>query len=279
MRRLAHEMTAIYFGRIPHGPGLVVGGVTQGPTADNIALYRQKLTVLRDFIDNTYIPDVIAVAEAYADHFGQGFGCGNVLSYGVFDLDSTADLTKRKRFIPQGTANAQLKLAAMDPKSITEDVKYSRFSNPSAVYPGDGDTQDDVDRSFRQTGLQENKWRFSGVNRFRYYGELLSPELANLGIATVALGIPMLKNSSLELVYHRYRQAKAADFLRDARIDDGLTGISRDVGREIDLVLGFRESRRWELELIAGSFEAGDAFGAASGKRAYGASFELTLNF
>jgi Ni,Fe-hydrogenase I large subunit len=159
MRRLAHEMTAIYFGRIPHGPGLVVGGVTQGPTADNIALYRQKLTVLRDFIDNTYIPDVIAVAEAYADHFGQGFGCGNVMSYGVFDLDSTADLTKRKRFMPQGTANAQLKLAAMDPKSITEDVKYSRFSSPSAVYPGDGDTQDDPNKAGAYTWLKAPRYK------------------------------------------------------------------------------------------------------------------------
>lgn len=153
------------------------------------------------------------------------------------------------------------------------------FTLGYAFGSGDGDAGDDVDRSFRQTGLHENKWRFSGVNRFRYYGELLSPELANLGIATVAVGIPMLRNSSLELVYHRYRQAKAADFLRNARIDDGLTGISRDLGREIDLVLGFREWRRWELEFIAGSFQAGDAFGAASGKRAYGTSLELTLNF
>jgi hypothetical protein len=153
------------------------------------------------------------------------------------------------------------------------------FTLSYAFGSGDGDPQDEVDRSFRQTGLHENKWRFSGVDRFRYYGELLNPELANLGIATVAVGIPMLKNSSLELVYHRYRQAKAADFLRDARIDDGLTGVSRDIGREIDLVLGFRERRRWELELIAGAFEAGEAFGASSGKRAYGASCELTLNF
>ncbi|MEL7563151.1 nickel-dependent hydrogenase large subunit [Dehalogenimonas sp. 4OHTPN] len=158
MRRLAHEMTAIYFGRIPHGPGLVVGGVTQGPTADNIQLYRQKLTVLRDFIDNVYLPDVIAVAEVYADHFEQGFGCGKVLSYGVFDLDSNADLTKRRRFQPQGVANASLSLSAMDPKSITEDVKYSRFSTPSA-YPGDGDTKDDPHKTGAYTWLKAPRYK------------------------------------------------------------------------------------------------------------------------
>lgn len=158
MRRLAHEMTAIYFGRIPHGPGLVVGGVTQGPTADNIQLYRQKLTVLRDFIDNVYLPDVIAVAEVYADHFEQGFGCGKVLSYGVFDFDSNADLTKRKRFQPQGVATASLSLSAMDPKSITEDVKYSRFSTPSA-YPGDGDTKDDPHKTGAYTWLKAPRYK------------------------------------------------------------------------------------------------------------------------
>lgn len=153
------------------------------------------------------------------------------------------------------------------------------FTLSYAFGSGDGDAQDDVDHSFRQTGLQENKWRFSGVNRFRYYGELLNPELANLGVATVAVGFPLFGNSSVEFVYHRYRQAKAADFLRDARIDDGLTGASRDIGREFDFVLGFREQRRWELELILGSFEAGEAYGAAAGRRAYAASIELTANF
>jgi len=153
------------------------------------------------------------------------------------------------------------------------------FTLSYAFGSGDGDPQDDVDRSFRQTGLQENKWRFSGVNRFRYYGELLNPELANLKIATAAVGIPLLGNSSLEFVYHRFRQAKAADFMRDVRIDDGLTGASSDLGREIDLILGFRERRRWELELILGSFEAGEAYGTAAGRRAYAASVELTVNF
>lgn len=157
MRRLAHEMGAIYFGRLPHGPGLVVGGVTQGPTEDNITLYRQKLTVLRDFIDNVYIPDVIAVAEAYADHFEQGVGCGKVISYGVWDLDSNADLTKRARMQPQGIADASLNLATMDPTSITEDVKYSMFSSPSS-YPGTGDTVDDSQKSGAYSWLKAPRY-------------------------------------------------------------------------------------------------------------------------
>lgn len=41
---------------------------------------------------------------------------------------------------------------------------------------GDSDMQDGVDGAFRQTGLQDNNSKFRGVDRFRYYGELLRSE-------------------------------------------------------------------------------------------------------
>lgn len=151
-------------------------------------------------------------------------------------------------------------------------VGYARGS-------GDGNNADGVDHSFRQTGLQENKWRFSGVNRFRYYGELMRPEPSNIGITTLAVGFPLLTNSSVELLHHYYQQTKANTELRDVAIDASLTGLSRDLGHEVDLVFGFREWRRWDLEFIASTFKAGEAYGIAEGKRAYRLAFEATFNF
>ena len=157
MRRIAHEMSAIFSGRIPHSPALVVGGATQGPTEDNIASFRAKLTKLRKFTDEVYIPDVIAVAEAYSDHFDQGFGTGNVLSYGVFDLDGKEkDLTKRRRFLPQGIASG-LSLGTFNPQKISEDVKYGWFSSGSG-YPGDTDTVDDPNKSGAYTWLKAPRY-------------------------------------------------------------------------------------------------------------------------
>ncbi len=144
---------------------------------------------------------------------------------------------------------------------------------------GSGGSGDGVDRAYRQTGLHANKWRFRGVNRFRYYGELLRPELSNLGITTLALGFPLLENSSLEMVYHRYRQVEAGDQLRDARISADPSGDSRDIGREFDLVLGFRESRRLELAFIASAFRGGQAYVSQPDRSAYQLLFELTYNF
>ena len=63
---------------------------------------------------------------------------------------------------------------------------------------GDDDLDDGVDHSFRQTGLQENSAQFNGVTRFKYYGEVLDPELSNLAILTLGGGLNSpLKKASL----------------------------------------------------------------------------------
>ena len=69
---------------------------------------------------------------------------------------------------------------------------------------GTADPKGLVDKSFRQTGLQENEDRFHGVTSFKYYGELFDPELSNLMIFTGGIGIRPTRNSSIDLVYHYY---------------------------------------------------------------------------
>jgi len=86
IRRNAHEMLAIFGGKMPHNIGIVTGGVTEKPTEDKIANFLWRLNEIRDFIENAYIPDVIAVAKIYSDYFAVGKGCGNLLAYGGFEL-------------------------------------------------------------------------------------------------------------------------------------------------------------------------------------------------
>lgn len=145
MRRLAHEMSAIFSGKMPHNVGIVPGGATESPTVDKIANYLWKLQELRDFIDNVYIPDVLAVAGVYSDYFGIGIGCGNLLSYGVFDLEAKGkDLAKRSRLLKQGTTSAtDLTYHALEPAKITEDVKNSWYKSKSGLHPSKGETDPD----------------------------------------------------------------------------------------------------------------------------------------
>ena len=145
MRRLAHEMSAIFSGRMPHNVAIVPGGVTETPTVDKIASFLWKLQTLRQFIDNVYIPDVLAVAGVYSDYFDIGVGCGNLMTYGVFDMESgEGDLTERRRFFPQGMVSASdLTKKPMDPDQITEQVKYSWYKSPTGLKPADGQTDPD----------------------------------------------------------------------------------------------------------------------------------------
>lgn len=144
---------------------------------------------------------------------------------------------------------------------------------------GDGDTRDGVDHAYRQTGLQENKARYRGVNRFRYYGELLRPDLSNLDIRTVAFGFRFLPRSSLELVLHHYRQIHASRSLPSDRLDASPNGIDRSLGRELDIILGVREWERIELAARLGLFRAGKAFGAREGEHAELLELSLTWVF
>lgn len=130
IRRKAHEMLAIFGGKMPHNVGIIAGGVTEKPATDKIANFLWRLNEIRDFIEKVYIPDVIAVAKKYSDYFGIGKGCGNYLSYGVFDLDGREkDLLKRNRLLKSGRTSTDLKYEATDSLKITEDVKHSWYDD------------------------------------------------------------------------------------------------------------------------------------------------------
>lgn len=143
MRRKGQEMLSIFGGKMPHNSAIMPGGVTEVPTVDKIASFLWRLNELRDFIDNVYIPDVLAVAGAYSDYFEIGRGCGNLLSYGSFDLEvEETDLTKRKRLLRQGTVSTDLKLGKLDSNKITEAVKHSWYADyDGGRHPARGETK------------------------------------------------------------------------------------------------------------------------------------------
>jgi len=142
MRRLTHELLAIFGGHMPHNMSMVPGGCTEQVSVDKIADFRWRLEKVRYFIDNVYIPDVLAVAGVYDDYFAIGGGVGEYLAYGVFELDSKEpDLTKRARLFPGGRVSMKdLKPQPFDPKQITEQVSHSYYSSESNLHPSVGET-------------------------------------------------------------------------------------------------------------------------------------------
>ena len=139
IRLKAHELCAIWSGKMPHMASIVPGGVSIIPRIDNITTSLWRLKELTDFIDNVYIPDVVTLAQVYRDYFQIGIAYKNLLTYGQFDLDAEPDVTRRKRLFPSGRMTDG-KLETVDPKKITEDVSASWYDSPTHRHPDKGKT-------------------------------------------------------------------------------------------------------------------------------------------
>ncbi|MFH1541004.1 MAG: nickel-dependent hydrogenase large subunit [Elusimicrobiota bacterium] len=160
IRRKAHEMLAIFGGKIPHNVGIIAGGVTEKPTTDKIINFLWRLNELREFINNVYIPDVIFVAKKYPDYFQIGNGCGNYLTYGVFDLEGNEkNYLLKKRLLRSGIASTDLICKAVDLSKITEDVKYSWYDDSqSHRHPFDEETIPKKDKKDGHSWLKSPRY-------------------------------------------------------------------------------------------------------------------------
>ncbi|MFB3881225.1 MAG: nickel-dependent hydrogenase large subunit [Armatimonadota bacterium] len=138
MRRKAHEMGALFGGRLPHPPTYIAGGFTTTPRSDRINKFISYLNELIPFITNVYIPDAELLASTYADYRSIGAGLGSLLAYGVFDLNSTGT----SKLLRRGRAPAGLTtIHSVELASINEQVVKSYYSDATnGLNPANGVT-------------------------------------------------------------------------------------------------------------------------------------------
>ena len=142
---------------------------------------------------------------------------------------------------------------------------------------GDPDPRDGTDRNFQQTDLQDNNAKFDGSTKFKYYGEIFDPELSNMMIFTFGAGVAPSKKFSLDVIYHYYVLVELTDELRDADIEEDLTGNDRDLGHEVDLILGLRFDHNIRASVSSGVFFPGSAYDDHD--PVYGAEFKVQIPF
>jgi len=196
-------MLSIFGGKMPHNCTIMPGGVTEVPTVDKIVAFLWRLNEIRDFIDNVYIPDVLAVAESYSDYFEIGRGCGNLLSYGSFDLDvNETDLTKRQRLLKQGTVSTGLKLGELDTNKITEEVKHSWYADyGNGRHPTRGETEPEPGKTDA----------YSWIKSPRYEGKVYEVGPLARMVVTYASGAPKVK-ALVDSVLSRFKASPSALF-------------------------------------------------------------------
>jgi hydrogenase large subunit len=128
MRRKAHEMAAIFAGRMPGLSAIVPGGFTTKPTTSMINSFTSYLDTLMSFIDNNYIPDVQLLQSVYSDYSSMGKGSANLLAYGVFDQDDTSNPS---RLLKRGIvySSAPTSVQAVSTSNIAEQVTHSWYAD------------------------------------------------------------------------------------------------------------------------------------------------------
>lgn len=143
---------------------------------------------------------------------------------------------------------------------------------------GDAERNQGKDTNFRQTGLEDNYYKFNGVSKFKYLGQIVDPEITNISIATLGFGLHLSKRSSLDIVYHIYQQDKAVDRLIGTDLDLKPIGSNRELGQEVDIIYGNRSTKNIYMQAVLAVFEPGPAFDE-NADMAYFASFEIGYKF
>ena len=161
MQAKARNMGAIFGGRQPHYQSIVVGGCTQYPDVNMVARYRTMLNEIADFVNNVYIPDVLAFGTGPLfplAKMGLGGGHYNYMSYGALELDE-----KGKEWVfPAGVINqlnpADIKVSPFKPEHITESVKYGWYRENKPVHPYEGEQVFDLDKEGAYTFIKAPRY-------------------------------------------------------------------------------------------------------------------------
>ena len=146
------KIHAIFGGKNPH-PNYLVGGApcsinideANAINAERLAFVGQALQRGLEFVEQVYIPDVMAVAPFYLDWAGIGGGLENYLCYGDLPTNGFSDISSFK--FPRGAILGRdlTKVHPVDPKDDTGvqefiDHSWYEYSSEGGKHPWKGET-------------------------------------------------------------------------------------------------------------------------------------------
>lgn len=149
------KVHTIFGGKNPH-PNYLVGGVPCSVNIDDAnALNAERLAYVgtlfeqgREFIEQVYIPDLLAVASFYKDWGAIGGGLPNYMAYGDLPVNGYADVAKFK--FPRGVIlNRDLtkihEIDGKNPQEVQEYIAHSWYEysdgDKAGKHPWDGETK------------------------------------------------------------------------------------------------------------------------------------------
>lgn len=153
VQRKANQIVATLGSKTPNIQNLAVGGVANAINLDNLttlnmeALYRIKdlFEEVRTFIDQVYLPDVIAIGSMYPEWLGYGAGVTNYMAVPDLPLDAQGtqfDLPGGTIF--DGKLDTYKAISQFgDPyfeANVTENIAHAWYDGDWTRHPFDGET-------------------------------------------------------------------------------------------------------------------------------------------
>jgi hydrogenase large subunit len=151
------QIHTIFGGKNPH-PNFVVGGVPMpidvnsdtALNAERLAIISDSIDRIVEFVDQVYLPDLLAIAPYYLDYAGLGEGLGNFLTWGEFPgvdpKDTSQFLVPRSLIVGRDLAG----MTEPDPndmEKMKEWVPHSwyayRGGDSVGLHPWEGETEFD----------------------------------------------------------------------------------------------------------------------------------------
>ena len=186
LQLLPARAMAIFGGKNPHPQFMQVGGVTcyKSLEKEKLQEFRKLVQQTKDFIDQVYIPDLVAIAGQYKDWTQYG-GCTNFMTFGEFP---TKGQEMDGRYLPQGIVmNRDISAVHdFDPTKIEEHVKYSWYKGDKALHPYDGVTEPKYTDMFGED-------RYSWMKAPRYEDKAMETGPLSQVLIAYAKGHPKVK--------------------------------------------------------------------------------------
>lgn len=146
------KVHTIFGGKNPH-PNFLVGGMacsiglddSSAINAERLAYVKQLLDQARDFVNQVYIPDLLAVAPYYLDWGAIGGGLGNYLVYGDLPTNGYRD-TSSYKFPAGAILNKDIsKIYEVDMRNDAEiqefiDHSWYDYEGDGGLHPWQGET-------------------------------------------------------------------------------------------------------------------------------------------
>jgi Ni,Fe-hydrogenase I large subunit len=144
---------AVLGGKNPHLQTYLVGGMSTAmdPNEPEAVINLERITFMRDlvkramdFVQQVYVPDVLAIASFYPEWFSIGEGLGHFMAYGGYPAGSVND--PAGYFLPRGIILDRdlTTVHPFDPGQIAEYVTHSWYGysdgDQAARHPYDGET-------------------------------------------------------------------------------------------------------------------------------------------